>query len=966
MSQNSVPSSESLLQRGYFFLKESEFKTAALYFNRVLDINPNSAQAYWGLLLCEYQCKESKELYLRLAVPISNNNNFRYAINNATEELQNEYREIEKLVLLACHKKTVINALEGNSFLAKKWENHYSAANSENKLFTEDNKTILSISKTDDNFPKFMISLYSKYEELGYGADILNSLKDIVKKEYSAAMEVRLNKISKSPYKVSESELLLWANPLSAAFSAEKAADIGLDGKPSTVADRFAFLAKTLALTNGTLNIYKKINYCYSCAAECENKEIYAADKKAYFEAEIVKDKLLKEEIDYIIGLYPEVGKFYWQYVLVFTDNLTRLPVSYIKDSAFSAFMEKAKEQYSDEDVDEILTKQKDSKNHLEREYNSILDEMTPYAEKAIKYSTDEENAEFSKKWADYKDALSKDKQKSLDAIEQRIKDIKEKEGIDNKQGSDEAHKKGIILSVLSVLVLAMSIPVGLFIKYSFESIINLIKHPLIYVYLLALAAFLVISIIQIPSALAISSYSPKKFKMPIYFRIITSIVSILSVIILPLSVGTLIYSYVKYPVNIGEIKIQSAEDLAYIKNAPRGTFSLETDLDLTDTEIADISTFKGKLLGNEHTISNLKISEDGFIKSNGGEITDIKFVSLSSDEDFNLISKNKGTLKNISLSNIVLEAEKDFTGLVDTNQGKIISCAVSEISGVYDDFVGMCYKNKGEIIASSVNNVDVKTRGGDGFAAINNSAIIGCSFSGKIDGKGTVNGFVDNINGKNASIERCFATGTVKGGQNVSAFIGSIKEGKLENCYSSVNATQMCCEYNDAIGGLIREITPDDKTNIEVKNCYFGGKITVTRGEDSNEYEVVGGLIGAANTASSTRDYSILVDSCFNVGTYNLSSVSKGNGWSAFKNSITLNNTYGLSENDIGHANIDGELKIMRKSNILATKFITNTLGWDPEIWNIKNGKLPTLKEYVVIEEETKVDNTNSLVEEE
>lgn len=93
-----------------------------MYFNRVLDISPNSAVAYWGLLLCEYQCKESKELYLRLAVPISNNNNFKYAIENANEEQKKEYSQTEELVLLACHRKAVKNALDGKSFLAKKWK----------------------------------------------------------------------------------------------------------------------------------------------------------------------------------------------------------------------------------------------------------------------------------------------------------------------------------------------------------------------------------------------------------------------------------------------------------------------------------------------------------------------------------------------------------------------------------------------------------------------------------------------------------------------------------------------------------------------------------------------------------------------------------------------------------------------------------------------------------------------------
>ncbi len=963
MGEIFVPSSESLLQRGYFFLARSEFKTALLYFNRVLDITPNAAEAYWGLLLCEYQCKESKELYERLAVPIGNNSNFHYAVENANQELQKEYRETEQLVLLACHRKTVKNALEGNRFLATKWKKHYSSANSENKLFEEDNKNILAISKTDDAFPKFLLSLYAKYQEIPFGTDIINSLKELVKKEYATAMGERLKKMLEKPQGIGKEEISLWANPLSASFSAEKTDDIGLDGNPSSVSERFAFMAKELSSKKGSLAIYKNIHYCYSCAMEHENKESYATDKKAYFEAEIAKDGVSKEEVDYIISLYPEVGKFYWQYVLIQTKNLTKMPVSYVNDSDVSAFMKKTKEQYTEEDIGKLLGKQKDSKISLERDYEAMLNTVIPYAEKAIKYSRGEETAAFSQKWTAYKDALLENKKESLNAIDKRIREITDKEKTDNKQGAGEAHKKGILLSIVSVLILALSIPVGLFIKYSFHSIGDLIKYPLIYVYLLALVAFLIISIIQIVTTKKICQNRPKKFKLPIYYRIITKAVSVLSIIILPLSVGLLVYSYIQYPNTVGEITIQSVEDFVYLKNAPRGRFSLETNLDFTNTEVVNIPAFRGTLLGNEHTVSHLKLSEDGFIKNNSGEISDLTFVSPSSEENFNVILKNSGTLNNIVLSDVVLETENDFKGIVGTNNGKLVSCKVNEVSGACDDFVGMCERNEGEIVAGLVNNVTIKCNSADGFAGLNRGTIIGCSFSGKLDGTSSVNGFVGNISGKDARVERCSATGTIKGGQSVSAFIGSIDEGRLENSYSRIEATQVCCEYNDSIGGLVREISPDDKTNITIKNCYFGGNITILPSKESKTFEIVGGLIGAAATSHSVNDYTILVDSCFNVGTYALSRVSKGTGWSTTKNSITLNNTYGLRKDDIGYANLEGELTIKGKSSILSAKFITDTLGWDSEIWNIKTGQYPTLKEYVVTTEPP--EKTSSLSEE-
>ena len=40
------PNTEALFERGLFFLKEQEFKAASLYFNQILDIDPQNAKAF--------------------------------------------------------------------------------------------------------------------------------------------------------------------------------------------------------------------------------------------------------------------------------------------------------------------------------------------------------------------------------------------------------------------------------------------------------------------------------------------------------------------------------------------------------------------------------------------------------------------------------------------------------------------------------------------------------------------------------------------------------------------------------------------------------------------------------------------------------------------------------------------------------------------------------------------------------
>ena len=56
------PTVESLMKRGCLFLKDSEWKQASEYFDRVLDIDPEYAPAYIGMLCAELKIKQEGEL----------------------------------------------------------------------------------------------------------------------------------------------------------------------------------------------------------------------------------------------------------------------------------------------------------------------------------------------------------------------------------------------------------------------------------------------------------------------------------------------------------------------------------------------------------------------------------------------------------------------------------------------------------------------------------------------------------------------------------------------------------------------------------------------------------------------------------------------------------------------------------------------------------------------------------------
>ena len=61
-SINPGASAESLTKRGYIFLEDSEWEKATAYFDNALDINPEYAQAYVGLLCVELKITSEEEL----------------------------------------------------------------------------------------------------------------------------------------------------------------------------------------------------------------------------------------------------------------------------------------------------------------------------------------------------------------------------------------------------------------------------------------------------------------------------------------------------------------------------------------------------------------------------------------------------------------------------------------------------------------------------------------------------------------------------------------------------------------------------------------------------------------------------------------------------------------------------------------------------------------------------------------
>jgi len=79
-----TPGIAQLLDRASIFLEDGDFKSANEYFDRVLDMEPRNAKAYFGKLLASFEYKKEDDILLQ-EKPLDDNSNFQKAIRFADE-----------------------------------------------------------------------------------------------------------------------------------------------------------------------------------------------------------------------------------------------------------------------------------------------------------------------------------------------------------------------------------------------------------------------------------------------------------------------------------------------------------------------------------------------------------------------------------------------------------------------------------------------------------------------------------------------------------------------------------------------------------------------------------------------------------------------------------------------------------------------------------------------------------------
>lgn len=85
-----VSTADKLLERAFILVEDKEYSEAEGYFNKVLELEPKCAKAYWGKMLCEYRIPYAKTAEIK-GIDITKSNNYKRAVSFATGKEKEKY-----------------------------------------------------------------------------------------------------------------------------------------------------------------------------------------------------------------------------------------------------------------------------------------------------------------------------------------------------------------------------------------------------------------------------------------------------------------------------------------------------------------------------------------------------------------------------------------------------------------------------------------------------------------------------------------------------------------------------------------------------------------------------------------------------------------------------------------------------------------------------------------------------------
>ena len=377
---------------------------------------------------------------------------------------------------------------------------------------------------------------------------------------------------------------------------------------------------------------------------------------------------------------------------------------------------------------------------------------------------------------------------------------------------------------------------------------------------------------------------------------------------------------------------------------------SLMGNIDMKGADWTPVGTadhpFDGIFEGNGYTVSNYKLSV-----SESNATPYVGFFGYSSGSIYNLTLMRSTLYVSVNIGNGALYAGE----LLGYNDGGAVwNCTVDRGSQTLhfsaSSSTGNCKGYFGGAIGYN--------KGGELMGV----SVVGDEYYGTVSGSITAansSGYVGGLLGysRGGRIERCYADVRSDGsvyGVDSEAYVGGLV-GYLEyvnlgisNCYArgayafSRAESGTVSNYNKAYGGSFAGYVYQSK----VTNCYATGHSqgpSDTTDFAETVFLYIGGFAGGTDTTST-------FSGCFSLGYGNAVKNTEGNYYASgfiaggvgsdqikncYENSSSLTTGYVIHEDAI-------------KTDIFTVKsveFLTKTLGFSTDVWNITGADLPTLK---------------------
>lgn len=262
---------------------------------------------------------------------------------------------------------------------------------------------------------------------------------------------------------------------------------------------------------------------------------------------------------------------------------------------------------------------------------------------------------------------------------------------------------------------------------------------------------------------------------------------------------------------------IQDWHDLAAVREDLDGEYELASDLDAdtagyaehvgepeqgwlpigeTSPEFPEENMFSGRLDGNGHVISDLKIHR-----------TDRWNFGLFGAIDDAVIT-------DVELENVSIEAIQHVGALAGINEGQVSECSASGyVSG--HDVGGLVGYNGGEVNESSATCIVEGSSNVGGLIGNNENKVIESYANSTVEGEKWVGGLVGDNKG---DVSDSYATGPVDGEDYVGGLVGT-NRGEVSDSYATGTV-----EGDEAVGGLVG----DNRDEGMVSESYWD---TVTTG---------------------------------------------------------------------------------------------------------------------------------------